>query len=221
MNLPKRSSSWRFLLGAIAIFVIWIFFIQPRSEELSPSEQAELLQLARAQLAATAAGGGMIEFDESSLTSRHLRPGIAFVTLIARGELRGCMVDEFEAHEPLARNVLRNTILAACEDDRFAPVSEVELDNIRIAISVLSTPEPLTFADPEELIANLRPGVDGVLLTLDNVTATYLPEIWETFPDPADFLSHLSEKAGFSPDRWREEPYPTISTYQVFRFEEP
>lgn len=220
MDVPKRHSNWRFLLGAIAVFLIWFFFIQPRSQQLGPSERTTLLQLAREQLVAAGNGNGMIEIDETSLPPRLLRPESAFVTLSTDGALRGCMIDAFAAHEPLYRNVLRNTLLAATEDERFPAVAPDEVEGIRIAISVLTPPEPLGFTDPDELIAKLEPGVDGVILTVDDATSSYLPDVWETFPDPADFLSHLSEKAGLSPDRWREAPYPVIQTYQATRFEE-
>ncbi len=221
MEGSKRRSAWRFILGAIAVFFIWYFFIQPGSQEFAASEQVELLRLAREQLVATAAGGDMIEVDEVALPPRLLHVETAFVTLSVDGALRGCMVDSFEPHEPLYRNVLRNTILAATEDERFPAVAPEETDDIRIAISVLTPPEELEFADPEDLIAKLEPGVDGVILSSGDAMSTYLPDVWETFPDPSEFLSHLSEKAGLSPDRWREEPYPTIETYRMFRFEEP
>jgi len=221
MDVPKRHSNWRFLLGAIAVFLIWYFFIQSGPQQLNASERAELLRLAREQLVAAAAGGGMIEADETTLPPRLLRPESAFVTLSVDGALRGCMIDAFAAHEPLYRNVLRNTILAATEDERFPAVVPEEIDDIRIAVSVLTPPEMLEFADPDELIAKLEPGVDGVILTLDDATSAYLPEVWETFPDPVDFLSNLSEKAGLATDRWRETPYPMIETYRVTRFEEP
>ena len=220
MNVPKGHSSWRFLLGAIAVVLIWFFFIQPRSHDLDPSEQAALLQIAREQLIAVAAESGIIEVDEADLSPRLLRPESAFVSLSVDGELRGCMIDAFAAHESLYRNVLRNTVLAASADERFPAVTPDEVDGIRIAISVLTPPETLEFKDPDDLIAKLEPYVDGVILTVDGATTSYLPEIWESFPEPADFLSQLSEKAGLSPNRWRETPYPTIETYRVTRFEE-
>ncbi len=220
MEILKRQSSWRFVLGAIAVFLIWYFFIQPGSQELDAPEQAELLRLAREQLVVAVAGGDTIEVDETALPPRLLRRESAFVALSVDGELRGCMVDSFEAHEPLYMNVLRNTILAANEDERFPVVTPEEVGDIRIAISLLTPPDELEFADHDELLAKLNPGIDGVILSLGNATSSYLPNVWETFSDPADFLSRLSEKAGLSPDRWREDPYPTIETYRVFRFEE-
>jgi AmmeMemoRadiSam system protein A len=221
MEVPKRHFDWRLVLGAVAVFVIWYFFIQPGSQELSASEQAELLQLAREQLVAVADGGSTIEVDETALPPRLLRTESAFVALSLAGQPRGCMIDEFAAHEPLYRNVLRNTVLAASEDERFPVVTPEEVGDIRIAIYLLSPPEELEFADPDELIAKLSPGIDGVILTDGDATSSYLPDVWETIPDPAEFLSRLSEKAGLSPDRWRGRPYPTIETYRVFQFEEP
>lgn len=220
MQALKRQSAWRFVLGAIAVLLIWYFVIRPGSEGLDPSAQIVLLQLAREQLIAVTAGGGTIEVDESSLSSRLLRRESAFVTLSVDGELRGCMIDSFEAEDPLYRNVLSSTILAASEDERFPIVTPEEVEDIRIAISLLTPPERLAFEDPDELLARLQPGVDGVMLTINGATSTYLPDVWKTFPDPSEFLSRLSEKAGLSADRWRETPYPTIETYRVFRFEE-
>jgi AmmeMemoRadiSam system protein A len=220
MEAPKRQSTGRFIIVAIAVFLIWYFFIQPGSQELDASEQTALLRLARDQLVAVADGRGTIEVDEEPLPGRLLRPGSAFVTLSIDGELRGCMIDSFEAHEPLYRNVLRNTALAASEDDRFARLTPAEVETTRIAISLLTPPEELEFTDPDGLVAALEPGLDGVILTADGVTSSYLPDVWGTFPDPVEFLERLSEKAGLSPDRWREAPYPTIETFRAFRFEE-
>ena len=221
MQAPRRQFGWRLFLGAIAVFLIWHFFVEPRSQELTAPEQAELLRLAREQLTVAAAGGGVLEVDEGQLPERLLRAGTAFVTLTAQGALRGCMVDSFEPHEALYRNVLRNAVLAARADVRFPPVSTEEVAGVRIAISVLSPPEPLAFETPDDLLAGLKPRIDGVVLTLDGAVSTYLPEVWETFPDPEEFLSRLCEKAGLSPDRWRQPPYPKIETYHAFRFEEP
>jgi len=220
MDIPRRQSPWRFLLAAIAIIAVWYVFIRPDGQELDADEQLELLRLARAQLVATAAGGDLIEVDEASLPDRLLLPGSAFVSLSRGDELRGCMIDLFEEHEPLVRNVLRNTILAARNDDRFPAVAPEEVDDIRLSISVLTELAPVEFADPDELIAKLAPGLDGVILSADDAMSSYLPDVWETFPDPETFLSRLCEKAGLAPGRWREAPYPTVETYRAFRFEE-
>jgi len=220
MDFPKRHSNWRFLLGAVAVLLIWVFFIHPGSQGLNASERATLLRLAREQLVAVAAGTDTIEVDETELPPRLLRPESAFVSLSFGDTLRGCMIDAFAAHEPLYRNVLRNTVLAATADERFPAVTPDEVEDIRIAISILTPPAELEFSDPDDLIAKLEPYVDGVILTVGEAMSAYLPEVWQTFLDPSEFLSQLCEKAGLAPGRWREKPYPTIETYRVTRFEE-
>ncbi len=221
MDTPRRPYGWRFVLGAIAVFAVWYFVIQPRSEELTASEQTALLHFAREQLVSTVNGSGTIEVDEQDLSTRLLRSQSAFVSLLLDGELRGCMIDSFDVHEPLYRNVLRNTILAATEDARFPAVTSDELEHIRIAISILSTPTEVPYSEPDELVAALQPLVHGVILTVDGTTASYLPDVWEEFPEPESFLSHLCEKAGLPAERWRLQPYPMIETYQAVRFAEP
>jgi len=221
MDIPRRQSPWRFLLAVVAIAVVWYLFIRPGTDGLDAEAQAHLLQLAREQLVATVAGGAnLIDVDDSDLPPRLLLPGSAFVSLLSEGELRGCMIDTFEEHEPLYRNVLRNTALAARADERFPPVAFEEVGELRISISVVAPPEPLVFDGPEDLLSRLDPGMDGVILTADGAMATYLPDVWDRFPDPEDFLDHLCEKADLSPDRWRQEPYPAIETYRVVKFEE-
>ena len=221
MDIPRRQSPWRFLLTVVAVAVVWYLFIRPGTDGLDAGAKAELLQLAREQLVATASGDAdLIDVTESDLPPRLLLPGSAFITLSRDGELRGCMIDTFEEHEPLYRNVLRNTVLAARDDERFPPVTPEEVGGLRISVSVVAPPEPLAFHDPEDLLPRLDPGLDGVILTADGAMAAYLPDVWERFPDPEDFLGHLCEKAGLSADRWRQEPYPAIETFRVFGFEE-
>jgi AmmeMemoRadiSam system protein A len=221
MDIPRRQSPWRFLLTVVAVAVVWYLFIRPGTDGLDAEAEAELLQLAREQLVATASGDAdLIDVTESDLPPRLLLPGSAFITLSRDGELRGCMIDTFEEHEPLYRNVLRNTILAARDDGRFRPVSPEEVGELRISVSVVTPPEPLAFDDPEDLLSRLDPGLDGVILTTDGAMAAYLPDVWERFPDPEEFLEHLCEKADLPADRWRQAPYPSIETFRIVKFEE-
>ena len=208
-------------LAAVLLLIGWL--IRPGASGLSPTERAELLSLSRRQLIAAAAGeDAVLEIDESTLPDALLGHASSFVTLLGADEdLRGCMIDQFEAHEPLYRNVLRNTILAATGDARFAPVSPGEVDDLRIEISILSEPIRLAFSDPADLVAKLSPTLDGVILRADDRMATYLPSVWEIFPAKDEFLSRLCEKAGLSRDRWRFEPWVEIETYRVETFADP
>lgn len=94
-----------------------------------------------------------------------------------------------------------------------------EVQRIHIEISVLSLPRPLEFKSPEDLLAKLRPGVDGVVLSVGPGQATYLPQVWKEIPSKEEFLGSLSRKAGLSESAWRS-PEAKVETYQVEAFEE-
>ncbi len=221
-SVNRRANFWaRFILGAIGVFVVWFFVIRPNSVELSVVQQEQLLSLAREQLIASVAGEDFIDVYPPDLSDRVLREGAAFVSLTVDGALRGCMIDRFEPHEPLVVNVLRNVQSAVRSDERFVAIEESEIDKVRIKISIVYDIETLRFDSSNDLEDKLAPFVDGVILSIDEELSTYLPSVWEAFPDPDEFLSQLSIKAGWDADRWRTAPYPTIQTYRVFEFGEP
>jgi len=141
-----------------------------------------------------------------------------FVTLKLHGKLRGC-IGTLSSSETVAEGVRRNAVNAAFHDPRFPPLSEAELGQIRIEVSVLTEPQPLEFADSEDLLRKLRPKVDGVIIRKAHASATFLPQVWEELPKKEDFLSHLCLKAGLPRDDWRRSPLE-VSTYQVQHFEE-
>lgn len=220
-SVNRRANFWaRFILGAIGVLIVWFFVIRPNSVELSVVQQEQLLDLAREQLIASVAGEDLIDVYPPDLSDRILRDGAAFVSLTVDNVLRGCMIDRFEPHEPLVANVLRNVQLAVRSDERFAVIEEDEIEKVRIKISIVHDIETVRFEKPDDLLKKLTPFADGVILSIDEELSAYLPSVWETFPDPDEFLSQLSIKAGWDADRWRTEPYPTIQTYRVFEFGE-
>jgi len=93
------------------------------------------------------------------------------------------------------------------------------VDSIHIEISRLTKPVPLPYSEPADLPRLLRPKVDGVLLSDGMHEATFLPQVWEQLPDPADFLSHLCQKMGAQPDLWRRRVL-NAEIYQVEEFKE-
>ncbi len=130
-------------------------------------------------------------------------PGASFVTLRLAGRLRGC-VGSVRAVRPLLDDVRANARAAALDDPRFPPLAVRELPATALEVSLLSALEPLAAATEEALLALLRPGVDGVLLELDDYRATFLPQVWEQVPDPREFLGCLKQKAGLAPAWWGE-----------------
>lgn len=108
---------------------------------------------------------------------------------------------------------------AASRDRRFRPVSADELENIRIELSILTEPVPLTWGSPEELLQALQPQRHGVLLRLGNSAATFLPQVWDDIPDREEFLARLCAKAGLDSQAWRDEK-ASISVYESEVIEE-
>jgi AmmeMemoRadiSam system protein A len=85
------------------------------------------------------------------------------------------------------------------------PVKKEELAELKIHIAVLSPSESLHFRSEEDLLAQLRPGVDGLILHLGQRRATFLPAVWSSLPDPYTFLVQLKQKAGLPIDFWSNE----------------
>jgi len=133
-----------------------------------------------------------------------------FVTLEIQGELRGC-IGTLEAHQPLVCDVAHNAHAAAFSDPRFYPLSEQEYPRLDIHISILSPAEPVQFTSENDLLAQLRPGVDGLILQDGLNKGTFLPSVWESLPDAKQFLTHLKRKAGLPIDYWSD-------SLQVYRY---
>lgn len=187
----------------------------------TPEEEHILLALARDTLRAVTRGHPPPPLDQDALPPALLEPRACFVTLRRRsdGALRGC-TGTLAARRPLALEVVEMTQQTALNDPRFMPVTAPEVPGLHVEISVLSPPQPLQFDDPDDLLHKLHPGIDGVTLMLDDRRATFLPQVWESYPDPRLFLSLLSEKMGRSPDAWRD-PQLQVETYQATVIEEP
>jgi AmmeMemoRadiSam system protein A len=142
-----------------------------------------------------------------------------FVTLKLQGRLRGC-IGHLEPQEPLYRAVMENARDAALRDHRFEPLEAPELSEVGIEISVLTTAQPLAFVSSAELLRQLCPHRDGVVLKLAaRRSATFLPQVWEQISDKVEFLDRLAVKAGGEASDWRE-PGTKVSIYQVEAFSE-
>jgi AmmeMemoRadiSam system protein A len=145
------------------------------------------------------------------------RPGATFVTLKQDGELRGC-IGSLEAHRLLAIDVRRNALAAAFSDPRFPPLVAQELDVTTVEVSLLSPASRVEVADEEDLLARLEPGVDGIVLELGRRRATFLPQVWESLPDPRDFIGALKRKAGMPANFWSTEM--RVSRYTVAKWQQ-
>jgi AmmeMemoRadiSam system protein A len=185
---------------------------------LTPEEKQTLLRLARQALEAGVGGVPLPALDSSALTPTLRSEGASFVTLTVDGDLRGC-IGALEPDQPLAEDVREHAVAAALEDYRFPRVQENELAKIAIEVSRLTVPLPLEYSDPDDLLAKLRPGVDGVILRDGFRRATFLPQVWEKIPDKAAFLANLCHKMGAAPDTWKRK-HLEVLIYQVEEFHE-
>ncbi len=162
-----------------------------------------LRELAQAAIAYGLRQGGAPEVTLCDLSPQLRARRASFVTLLRHGVLRGCM-GALEAQLPLARDVSLHAYAAAFEDPRFPPLRPEEAAQLAIHISVLNPAEPLAAASEAAARAALRPGIDGLILEERGRRATFLPSVWNSLAEPAEFLQQLKRKAGLPEDYWSE-----------------
>ena len=177
---------------------------------LAPELRRTLLHVARASIAHGLEQGGPLTVNPADYAAPLRQAGASFVTLTSNGVLRGC-IGSLEACRPLVGDVSANAYAAAFQDPRFPPLSPPELERVRIQVSVLGKPVPMTFSSEEDLIARLRPYKDGLILEDGVRRGTFLPSVWDALPEPREFLRQLKLKAGLSRDYWSD-------TLRVYRY---
>jgi uncharacterized protein len=184
-------------------------------DRLSTEDRSELLALARQSIAARFAGTWTPDPPQATDAVALRQPRSSFVTLLVDEQLRGCC-GSLDASRALYTDVWRNAVAAAFGDPRFPSLTLEEWPRVHLHISALSQPELFAVAHEAELIAALRPHVDGLVLELDHAVrtsttyvppgrATFLPTVWEQLPDPQSFLHQLKRKAGWPADFWSDE----------------
>jgi AmmeMemoRadiSam system protein A len=132
------------------------------------------------------------------------RPAGTFVTLNVRGELNGC-IGSIESDEPLGVSVGRHAWSAAFTDPRLPALRWGDYEHLDIEISILSPLAPIAAPSRDELLDQLEPGVDGLLIAAGSRRAVFLPSVWEQLPSAATFLDHLVRKAGLPLDWWPDD----------------
>ncbi len=182
-------------------------------ESLPGNAGRVLLTLARTAIAAQL-GLSRQETEGPQWLRRH---GACFITLTRDAKLRGC-VGTLRAHRALADDVAANAVAAAFRDPRFPPIAADEFSAVALEISVLSALEPMRFDDEADALRQLRSGIDGLVFEYGHHTSTFLPQVWEDFREPTDFIAHLKYKAGLPPDFW--DPEVRLSRYTVFKWRE-
>jgi AmmeMemoRadiSam system protein A len=122
----------------------------------------------------------------------------AFVSLHKQEELRGC-IGNCTPNAPLFEIVTEMTEAAASRDPRVKPVSQKELDEIRIDITVLS---PLESVDDP---LTLEIGRHGLYIASGGKRGVLLPQVatqhgWSI----KTFLEQTCLKAGLRKNAWKD-----------------
>ncbi len=196
--------SWAFVeAGGEAAF-------EARTRELLVRHGPTLLHVAAASIEHGLGSGRPLPVALADHAPELREDGASFVTLKKGDRLRGC-IGSFAARRPLVVDAAENGFAAAFRDPRFRPLTRGELPDVALSISVLSPARPLRFADQADLLAQLRPGRDGLIIEDDHKRALFLPVVWEQIPEPALFLEHLKAKAGMARDHWSPR-------FQAWRF---
>ncbi|BCO31022.1 hypothetical protein TspCOW1_11250 [Thiohalobacter sp. COW1] len=176
----------------------------PSTESRFSAEQRRaLIDLARASIRHGLDHGRPLPVDPQSFDPDLREPGAAFVTLHRDAALRGC-IGSLEPRQPLVEEISHNAYAAAFRDPRFPPLTRGEYPDLEVSISVLGPSEPLEFSHEADLLRQLRPGIDGLILEEDGRRGTFLPTVWASLPEPADFLAELKRKAGLPADYWSD-----------------
>ena len=188
----------------------------------SPDQQqlpgGELLQLARGSIEHGSLHGRPLRVSLDDLPAILAAPAATFTTLRLDEKLRGCC-GTLEAIRPLAEDVAYSAFQAAFRDTRFGPISHDEVEQVRLEVSVLSPPEIMTVSSETDLLERLVPGADGLIVVEGLRRATFLPKVWETFPNPRQFLAQLKLKCGLPGTYWSEQL--EFLHYRTTSFAEP
>lgn len=187
-----------------------------KQNDYTEEMKKRLLSLSRETLDAFIKEGRRVSIDKSKYEKPLSEVRGCFVTLHKNNQLRGC-IGHIVGHLPLVEGIVENTISAAVKDPRFNPVSEDELDNIEIEISILSQPELLSEKDPKGILTFLKPNKHGVIIKNGHCQSTYLPQVWEQLPDKVEFLESLCFKGGMSQDSWKDSD-TEIYVYEAMVF---
>jgi len=180
--------------------------------ELKHDEQVWLLDLAEATVKAVVTSQSMPNLKEIPPKMKENRG--AFVTLEKNHELRGCIGYILPIY-PLYETVMKVAKSAALEDPRFQPVSERELKDITVEVSVLTVPEVITNPNVIEV------GKHGIIIRRGYYQGLLLPQVATDYGwDRETFLGQTCLKAGLPRDAWKDKSAEIqIFSAQVFNRE--
>jgi AmmeMemoRadiSam system protein A len=182
---------------------------------INPEQRRQLLALALASIRHGLSSGEPLTVRAEQYAPPLRQHRASFVTLNKEGQLRGC-IGHLEAWQSLVEDVAQNAWAAAFRDPRFSPLTSQELERLQIHISVLTPAQPLQFTSEHDLLTQIRPQVDGLILRDGNARGTFLPSVWDALPRVEDFWQHLKQKAGLPANHWSNTL--TVQRYETESF---
>jgi len=186
-------------------------------KELSKKDRETVLEIARQSILHGLSTARPLPVKLAGFSEPLREKRASFVTLNKNGQLRGC-IGALEAKRPLVEDIAENAFSAAFRDSRFTPVTVDEMQRLGIHISILNEPQPIECTSEQDLLQQLNPGVDGLILIEGHHRGTFLPSVWESLPHPRDFLNQLKHKAGLSKHYWSDQI--KFLRYQTESFED-
>ncbi len=191
-------------------------FISKKGAEMSDftrEDKKELLTLARETITRHFSKGATPALAAAKANPKFLKNNGVFVTLKKQGDLRGC-IGLIIAEKPLFESIHDMALEAAFGDPRFEPLSERELTEIDIEISILTEPKEVSGYN------DISIGRDGMILRYKGRSALFLPQVApEQGWDLPTTLSHLAWKARLPQQAWKE-PGAKFLTFQAEYFGE-
>lgn len=128
-----------------------------------------------------------------------------FVTLNKNFRLRGC-IGYPEPILPAIDATMEVAIAAAVNDPRFPEVSIIEYDDLEFEVTVLTKPEVIEVAHPDQYFDEIEIGRDGLIIQKGYSRGLLLPQVaTENKFSVEEFLEHTCMKAGISADSWMDE----------------
>ena len=202
----SNSGYTSFDKGRVVGYGCWFLYEGERNKFIKDAYSDYILKLCRESIKTKAVDRTKLVFPQ--VLSEY---GAVFVTLEKNGNLRGC-IGSILPQRPLIDDIILNSQNAAYSDPRFKPVNKNEIDDLSIAVSLLTVPKPMKFKNEADLLNQIRPNIDGIIIKDGNYQAVYLPSVWELIPDKKEFLNSLKVKAGMSPTHFSK-------SFEAYRFE--
>ena len=163
---------------------------------LNDQEKKTLHHIARTVIENSAKGKRVPDFKIDAPILKENRG--AFVTIHKKGQLRGC-IGYIEGRGPLHKTIEEMAGAAAFRDPRFMPVTEKELPDLEIEISVLTPLRKITDVDDIEV------GKHGIYLRKGGYSGLLLPQVATEYGwDRKTFLEHTCQKAGLPSQAWKD-----------------